>query len=109
MACPDPTPQAPQQDRDHPADLHLQDTHPLPDPPDPQASRAEAAALPTPPINLVGTELTALEIKILDHHLGKEEARAGREGDLLEWMKGEVEEILEAEEEGGLRPAGKEI
>ena len=103
MACPDPAPQAQQEDRDHPASLHLQDTHHPQDLQDPQASRAGPAALPTPATSLAETELTALGIQDLDHHLEKE---AGREGDLMEGMREEVEEILEEEE--GLRPAGRE-
>ena len=103
MACPDPAQQALQEDRDHPAGLHLQDTHHLQDLQDPQASRAGPAALPTPATSLAETELTALGIQDLDHHLEKE---AGREGDLMEGMIEEVEEILEEEE--GLRLAGRE-
>ena len=103
MECPDPAPQAQQEDRDHPAGLHLQDTHHLQDLQDPQASRTGPVALPTPATSLAEIELTALGIKDLDHHLEKE---AGREEDLLEGMREEVEEILEEEE--GLRPAGRE-
>ena len=103
MACPDPAQQAQQEDRDRPAGLHPQDTHHLLDHPDPQASRTGPVALPAPATSLAEIELTALGIKDLDHHLERE---AGREEDLLEGMREEVEEILEEEE--GLRPAGRE-
>ena len=102
MACPDPAPQAQQEDRDHPAGLHLQDTHHLQDLQDPQASRTGPVALPAPVTSLGEIELSALESQDLDLHLEKE---AGREGDLMEGMIEEVEEILEEEE--GLRPAGR--